>query len=634
VEIKSRKRRGGINQGLIVLSGLIFLIGAILTYYFILRGVFGKFNTDILIPSPKIVKSALAEEKPHIAILYSQYTENMLPEGSTWLSDNITTWKKFLDNSNQLYDIISDETIELGQHYKYSLIVLPGSKSLSDREVVNLKKYVDRGGSIFATSGTASYSDDGKWRGWEFFNEVYGINFEKEIKNDDFTKVHTLRGGLPITANIPTGFPLKVATWDKPIAAEVMDPRTIQVSFWYNYKLENGLARENIKKTAGIVYGNYGKGRFIWMGFEINSVIGVQEDYIVFDRLFNNSINWLTYKPLAYYNEWPRGYKAAAIITPTLSQDIYNINNLLSVLKSEKVKATFFIDPYKAEQNKKLVKTLGRYGDVGALVDIGYLASINDTSNSLDDYSTQFDKLNSAKSILESITGKPVIGAIPYYGLFDENTIQALIDAKYKFVLTDSLTDRSVPKIMIRGDKKIVSITKTARDDYEVIRDFGLTLPDYQLYTYQEDVDRILFEGGLYVFKMHTEYQAKPENIGVVRKIIKDLKRKKFWITTASEISRWFERKENVEVRVTARGESRTVVTVSNSGAQTINSLVVKVDLNQPGARRVLLSTEIIGTKLAKYKYDNAKNIVYLYINDLEKNESRTYYLDYTKPNS
>ena len=91
--------------------------------------------------------------------------------------------------------------------------------------------------------------------------------------------------------------------------------------------------------------------------------------------------------------------------------------------------------------------------------------------------------------------------------------------------------------------------------------------------------------------------------------------------------------KENVEVRVEPRGENRTVVTVSNPGDQTVNSLVVKVDLNQP-ARRVSLSSEIIGTKLAKYEYDKVNNIVYLYINDLEKGESRTYYLDYTLPNS
>jgi len=633
VEIKSNKRKDGINQGLIVLSGFIFLIGAILTYYFILRGVFGKFDTDVIIPSPKIIKSALSKEKPHIAILYSQYTENMLPEGSTWLNDNINTWKKFLDNSNQLYDIISDESIETGQIYKYRLIVLPGSRSLSDRETINLKKYIDRGGSVFATSGTATYSDDGKWRGWQFLNEVFGINFTKTMKNDDLTKIHTLRGNLPLTANIPTGFPLRVATWDKPIAAEVMDPRTTQVSFWYNYRLENGLTRENIKKTAGIVYGNYGKGRFVWMGFEINSVIGVQEDYVYFEKLFNNSINWLTYKAIAYFNEWPRGYKAAAIISPTLSQDIYNINNLLGILKTEKVRATFFIDPYKAEQNKKLLKNLARYGNIGALVDIGYLSSINDTSNSLDDYSTQLEKLKDAKSILESISGKVVSGANPYYGLFDEHSVQALIDDNYKFVLTDSLTDRSVPKTIIRGKKKLILITKTARDDYEVIRDFGLNLPEYQLYTYQEDIDRILFEGGLYVFKLHTEYQCQPNNIGVVRKIIKELKKRNFWITTASKVSKWFARKDKVEIRVSSRGESRIVVTVSNSGDKTINSLVVQVDLNQP-ATRISLSTEIIGTKIAKYDFDKTNKKVYLYINDLEKGESRTYYLDYTKPNA
>ena len=151
-------------------------------------------------------------------------------------------------------------TIELGQFYKYDLLVLPGSRSLSDKEIIEIKKYIDKGGSVFATSGTASYSDDGKWRGWDFFTEVFGLNFKKEIKNDKFTKLHTLRGNFPITANIPTGYPLRVATWDRPISAEVMEPRTTQVSFWYNFKLDSGLVRENIRKSAGIVSGTYGKG--------------------------------------------------------------------------------------------------------------------------------------------------------------------------------------------------------------------------------------------------------------------------------------------------------------------------------------------------------------------------------------
>lgn len=630
MEVKSRKR-GGINQFLIVSSGILFLLGSILIYLFILRGVFGRFSAEQLVPTPKSIQKVIWGEKPLVAILYSEYTENMLPEGSTWLNDNVNTWRKFLANAGYRYDIITDGTLEKGNIGQYKLLILPGSKSLSDREIIELKKYESAGGSIFATSGTASYSSDGKWRGWDFFSQVFGLKFSEEISRDEVTKIHTLRGGLPITANIPAGFPLRVATWDRPMAVEVMDPRTKQASFWYNYRLQSGLSREEIKKSAGIVFGKYGQGRFVWMGFEINSVIGVQEDYIVFDRLFNNCMSWLTYKPIAFVKDWPANYEAAAVIAPSVSKDPDNIKNLLGILKSEDIKATFFVDPNVAEKHKALINSLGNYGEISSLVDIGYLSSINDTVNHLNDFRTQVLKLADAKRLLQSITHKQVHGFEPAYGLYDQNTISALIKAGYKYVLTDSLTDRSVPKTIIRGDSLLIGMTKTARDDYEVIRDFGLTEPDYQFYTYQEDIDRELFEGGMYIFKMHSDFQCKPDYVDVTRKLIDDLKKKHFWITTATDIERWWAKRHYIEVRVNKRGNTRVALIVSNPGKEHINGLVVQLNLNE-AAYNISLSTEIIGTKLAKLEFDKENHIVYVYIDNLEPGESRTYYIDYNIP--
>ena len=632
MEIKSRKWNG-INQGLIILSGVTILAGSILIYLFILRGVFGSFNATELVPNPKLLNDLFSGGKPDIGILYSKYTENMLPQGSTWLNDNINSWERVLNNAGYKYDVIADSTIELGLQYKYKLLILPGSKSLSDKEIVQLKKFISKGGSVFATSGTASYSDDGKWRGWDFFSQVFGLKFSKEISNTEVTKIHTLRGGLPITANIPAGYPLRVATWDRPISVEVLDPRTIQASFWYNYRLQGGLTRDKIKKSAGIVYGNYGYGRFVWMGFEINSVIGEQQDYIYFDRLFNNCMSWLTYQPIAFAKDWPSNYSAAAMLVPELSHNLNDVNNLLSILNSEKVKATFFVDPTLAEQNKGVVQSLTRYGEVGSLLDLGYLASATDTNNSLNDFDTQYQKLMSSRTSLEAITNSSVIGCMPFYGFYDQNTINALIKAKYKYVFSDSLTDRSVPQTIIRGDSLLVSMTKTGRDDYEVIRDFNLTQPDFQFYTYQEDIDRILFEGGLYVLKMHPDYQLKAQNIGVVKKVIDDLKKKKFWIATGSQIENWWARRNYVEVKATKRGDNRVAITISNPGKETMNGLVIQLDLNV-AATNLALSSEIIGTKKAKYEYDSKNHIVYVYINDLEPSESRTYYIDYKRPNA
>jgi peptidoglycan/xylan/chitin deacetylase (PgdA/CDA1 family) len=623
-------KRGGINQALIFFVGLIILSGSLITYFFILHGIYGKFNFVSFLPDSKVIQSAVYGGEPKIAVLYSRYTENMLAQGNSSLKENLSTWERFLGSSKLKYDIISDESIEQGKHFNYNILVLPGSRSLSDLEIIQIKKFIDNGGSIFATSGIASYSGDGKWRGWDFLSEVFGLKFSREIKPNENTKIHTLRGDLAITANIPTGYPLKVATWDRPMSVEVLDPRTIQASFWYNYKNEDGLTREEIKKSAGIAYGTYGKGRFIWMGFEINSVIGVQEDYIYFDRLFKNSINWLNYGPVAHIKEWPDGYNAAAVISPVITENNEYIRNLLKVLESEGVNATFFIDPRIAEKNKFLIQDLNKYGEIGASVDLGYLSSVNDTLNHLSDYNTQFANLKEALFTLESISGSKVIGCYPYYGLFDHNSEIALINSGYKYVMTDSLTDRSVPKILIRGDHRILSMTKTARDDYEIIRDFSLTLPEFQFYTYQEDVDRVLFEGGMYIMKMHPEYQCKPENVNVVKQIIQDLKRKNFWITTASEIQKWYSQRNYVELRVDKRGESRVAVTISNPGREIINKFVIQVDLNE-NADDVTLAKEIICTKNAEIEHRKGTKIINLFINDLKSGESRTYYLDYDR---
>ena len=617
-----------INQFFIFTSGFLILVSAILVYYFILRGIYGRFESTDVLPNSNILEDFLFGKEAEVAILYSKYTENTLPVGSTWLDDNISTWKKFLDNLDLKYEIISDENIEDGNHHKYKLIVLPGTKSISDREALQLKKYLENGGSIYATGGIGSFSDDGKWRGWEFLNQVFGVQFSHELKPDEYSKIHTVCGSLPITANIPTGFPLKIATWDRPMAVEVLDPRTTQVSFWYNYRMDDGLVREEIKKSAGIAYGNFGKGRFMWMGFELNSIIGVQEDYVFFERLFNNSVKWLMYSPIAYVRDWPTGYEAAAVIAPVLNDEIENINNVLPILKSEGLSASFFIDPTAALLNKELVRKVSSYGEVAALVDIGYLASVNDKNNKLNSYNDQLKKLKNAKENLERITSSNVTGFLPYYGLFDNNTLNAVVNSNFKYVLTDSLTDRSVPKTIIRGDRRIVTMTKTARDDYEVIRDFGLTLPEFQFYTYQEDLDRVLFEGGMYLFKIHTDYQCKADYSNVVSEVVKELKKKKFWITTANEIQKWYEKRDYIEIRSDRRGKTRVALKVSNPGVEAINNLVIDIDLND-FAKNVTIGSEIIGTKTASVKHIAGSQMVYLFVDDLKPGESRQYYIDY-----
>lgn len=618
-----------VNYLIIFLSGLVLLITGFLVFLLIVKNIYGSYEIKEILPTKSNLKSLSSSDRTGKAgILYSQYTENMLPSGSTWLKDNIDYWKKFTKNARMDYDVISDQTIELGEHYEYKLIILPGSKSLSNKQIVQLKKYLENGGSLFVTGGSATFSEEGKWRGWEFFTEVFGMKFNKEIKPEETYKVHTLRGNLPLTAGIPSGYTLKIATWDRPIYAEVLEPRTTQVSFWYDFRKEAGLVREEIEKSAGIAYGTYGKGRYVWYGFELSSVLGVQKDYIYFEKLFNNSFNWLTYQPTAFVKDWPSPYDGALIFLPTLTENIGNITSLNNLINYKQFPATFFISPETGIRNPGLVKSLGQRGDLGAITDIGFLDFPEDTVNKLFSKETQYSTLGFATDTLSKISGKSVDAIMPLYGYYDDNTLQAMAAKNISFLVTDSLTDRSVPEIRFRNDKPIMVITKTARDDYEIVKNYGLTNTDFQRYTYEEDIDRILFEGGLYVLKVHTDYQLLPQYAVVVRDVLRYAKNKNMWITSLKELNAWWGRRQGVEVRYEARSKRRIAVEFTNPSDNPTTDIVVQVNLNKK-VKNVEVSSDIINTDIPRFELKNDNQTIYFYLERMGPHETRSLLVDF-----
>ena len=629
-EPQYQKRGLRVNYPIIFLSGLLILIGGILVFLLIVRNVYGNYEISEILPTRENLENLAYEDKA--ALLYPQYTENKFEAGNTWVQDNIDTWKSYLSIIHMNYDIISDLDIELGKHFDYKVLILAGAQSLSDKQIIQIKKFLDRGGSVFATGGTASYSDEGKWRGWNFFTEVYGLKFNKEIKAEEKYKVHTLRGNLPITAGIPTGYALQIATWDRPICAEILEPRTEQVSFWYDYRKEAGLVREQIEQSAGIAFGTYGKGRFVWYGFQLNSVIGKQEDYINFEKLIRNSMNWLTYNPTSFVKDWPTPYEAAMIIVPTINDRPQNINNLIQTLKHNGRNTTYFWDTEQAIANPKLLQRVASIGDLGVIMDIGYIEDLADTSSRLYDKDVQYSSLDFARDTIYSITNKEVIGLMPLYGYYDENTIRTMLELNYNILITDSLTDRSVPKIEIRDNKELFVITKTARDDIEVIGKYGLTNIDYQRYTYEEDIDRLLIEGGLYVLKVHSNYQMKAEYVSVIKDIYEYVRNKNVWVTTIPELLSWWKKKSGLEVRYETRSKRRITVEVSNPKKFDMKDFIVQVNLNKP-VKNIQISSDIISPffeiKLPEHEFDTNTNILYLYIDELEAGETRTYLVDF-----
>jgi len=621
-----------VNLLIIIFGGVALLVAGIMFYLLIIQGAFGRIEIDEIAPTEKNIKAAL-EERTQVALLYSGFTENILPEGSTWISDIVSTWENFLNSHKVKYDLITDLDIEVGVLSKYKLLIAPGAKAISDREKVQIRKFLKKGGSLFATTGIATFSPDGKWDGWNFFTEVFGLKFTKEIDPEEGTRrIHTIRGNLPITAGVPTGYTLNIATWDRPIYAEVLEPRTIQASYWYDFRHERGLVLENIQKSAGIAYGTYGKGRFVWYGFELNSVIGGQEDYIYFDRLFTSSLNWLLYRPTVQFIDWPSPYVAAAIFVPVIDKEPQNFKNLSALSSFTDFTSSIFTSVDNVNLLKKQLRNVSQTRDIGLIVDLGYKESLLDTTNKLSSLDEQRAVILNAKNLADSVLGTKVTKIMPLYGFFDKSTLQVMSQNDMDVIFADSLIDRLVPKTEIYGGKKILVISNTSRDDYVILRDFHLKEPEFQEYTYYEDIDRIKFTGGLYILKIHTDGQLRAENIAVLKKVLKYLQEKNIWVTSIDGLKDWWFRKHGVEIRLDVRSKRRLAVEISNPSDDDMYNFVVKIFINKP-VYNVKLSSDIINTKIDEYKYDNKTQILYLYVDKLESHDTRSLLVDYENIN-
>ncbi|MBZ0178415.1 MAG: hypothetical protein K8F36_03910, partial [Melioribacteraceae bacterium] len=67
-----------VNYPIIFLSGLVLLVACLLVYLIILKGVYGNYEIDEILPTKKNINYILSAGDKQIAILYSEYTQNLL----------------------------------------------------------------------------------------------------------------------------------------------------------------------------------------------------------------------------------------------------------------------------------------------------------------------------------------------------------------------------------------------------------------------------------------------------------------------------------------------------------------------------------------------------------------------------
>jgi peptidoglycan-N-acetylglucosamine deacetylase len=272
---------------------------------------------------------------------------------------------------------------------------------------------------------------------------------------------------------------------------------------------------------------------------------------------------------------WPKGYKSAACFTFDLdaethwiSKDPTNINRpgvlsmgtygpkvgvpmILNLLQRHKIKSTFFVPGWTAEQHPDVVRAIVQAGH--EIAHHGYL------HESLEGMTRQKEEaiLCRGLDILAKLTTSPIVGyRAPSWDL-TPHTLALL--KKHKFIYASNLMDSLWPYRHPGASDVIELPVQWLLDDGPFFA-YGTRPPLYrQIYApgtvysaWKEEFVGMHELGALYNLTMHPQFTGRPSRINMLDKLVRFIKKDgDVWITTCRDIAEYV--RENPAATPTTR---------------------------------------------------------------------------------
>lgn len=706
-----------LGMPLILLLGVIAVFGGIYVYYLLLQSSLGAFRIRQALPFTET-----SSERQGVAMLNSQYTREAHRRNATydpeasWVNGVLQSWREFLLDANRNIHAsqINDSDVEAGNlHAKYDVLILPSVTALSDRQIANIKQFMEDGGSVWATWTTGIYKEDGSWRGYGALEDLFGVEYidavdrnagnyqtytdtfpgytppglylpqitdssgtvidtayvapaviasnrpattalptpdeqaralraryVQEARDANFSPLAgyvwndtlgtalpqsnyasadtitallrgldgtatrqpavvvsyytwngstaqqtvvpypytsggirrmTLRANTPLTAGIPGGYRVKTQVFTPAVRFRVKDTRrATPFAFWYDFATDDLPIPDALETSSSAVYGHYGKGRFIYMGFQRASLFVDRrdpEDFEALGALFANMLRYLRREPIIWSNDWPYPYTAAAVFAGVGGNQPQNLAAAADALQSVGVPGTYFVRPDQVT-DVALLRKLYAQGDLGVYAD--YSRHWHGTR------AEQAAALGRMRQTLERAVGGPVRGYRPSHaGRLDTTTLSGLTRGGYGYFLPDSIGRRTVIKVMGWPNQNLMRFNYTARHDS--LGGGGTTATGYL-----QDVVRNEYEGGLYRLVYSSDLLGQPGNLSVLRTVAQDVKnRQAYWVAAGDDIATWWHQRRNVEAFVEERSRTRLVIRLTNRNDADVRDVGLSVSLGQ-----------------------------------------------------
>lgn len=398
------------------------------------------------------------------------------------------------------------------------------------------------------------------------------------------------------------------------MTAQINNPPTLAqsqtpIAFW----LSSALAKPDYEKAgqnAAVIANNYGPGKVVWLGFNIDTIGGDLDSSEVFFRLMENILYSFRNLPVHELAPWPFPYRKGILYSMDVEE---RFGNMAFVHEIPNLRAiTYFILTYSAGLHQELLREVaeaskqkGSGKEIAAGGEIGVHGDNHDVFKG-QPRDTQRQRLQRTSDYIYEITGKRPIGFRPPEEAYDYFTLEALVETGFEYLLGNNAPDRAEPKITRVGDKRLVHITILNKDDINLITQAGRPEPPVVLENYLYDIDAIFKRGGLYVINLHSQILAVQEYLPVLKDIVTYTNSKEAWTVNGVAVYDWWLRRDGIHISVDERSSQRMRFTVTNRGTTTVENIAVNVWIPET-ARATMVESPAGGRRVLDFLTDRSQ---------------------------
>jgi hypothetical protein len=259
-----------------------------------------------------------------------------------------TAWEYFLLNNKIRYDVLRDEDLSSDDLSDYNLIILPETKSLNDEAFENLTEYLNDGGNLWMLGNIGERNQNDKQREKSFSEFILGSSFSIMPSKNKFTANLNFVVDELITPKELSHSKLLLS-----FQRNIYETTANRKSFLLGYyeSLDNS---KHKNATIGILASTFGRGRVLWFGFQIDQLIG-KEDQKNFNLFFYSAINWLSNTPNVQLNYLPGNLSSYKIFSAIIN-DIESLNKISDEIKNSNSQINLFFRP---ENFENLIRLIG-----------------------------------------------------------------------------------------------------------------------------------------------------------------------------------------------------------------------------------------------------------------------------------